>query len=320
MHGPRELKLPLRDRARGRWKGILPALGVPMKFMNGKHQACPMCGGKDRARFDNKDGDGTYFCTNCGAGDGIKLVMEVNGCDFKEAAKKIEAIIDSVKPVAPKPGMSDQAKREAMNKLWQSSKRVEAGDPVALWLENRVGPMREFPRCLRYSPETKYIGEDGISNHPAMIALVTAPDGNATILHRTYLTKDGRKADIKSVRRMMPGEIEDGSAVRLCPATETLGVAEGIETAIAAAKIFRIPVWSVINSSLMAKWIVPEGVKEVVIFGDNDPGYAGQAAAYTLAKRLAVNKELSVKVEIPEIVGWDWNNVLDELFREKALA
>jgi putative DNA primase/helicase len=43
-----------------------------------------MCGGKDRFRFDDKEGHGTWICTHCGAGDGFSLLMKVMGIDFKK--------------------------------------------------------------------------------------------------------------------------------------------------------------------------------------------------------------------------------------------
>ena len=59
--------------ATGRWGYILPALGMPEEFLKDKHGACPMCGGKDRFRYDNKQGRGTWICNQCGAGDGYSL-------------------------------------------------------------------------------------------------------------------------------------------------------------------------------------------------------------------------------------------------------
>ena len=82
---------PLKDRALNRWHGILPALGIPAKALTNRHGPCPMCGGKDRFRFDNKGGRGTWFCSQCGAGDGIELVKQFKGCDFKEAAATYRA-------------------------------------------------------------------------------------------------------------------------------------------------------------------------------------------------------------------------------------
>jgi putative DNA primase/helicase len=37
------------ERARGRWREILPLLGVETLFLNNKHGPCPICRGKDHA-------------------------------------------------------------------------------------------------------------------------------------------------------------------------------------------------------------------------------------------------------------------------------
>jgi putative DNA primase/helicase len=42
-----------------------------------------------------------------------------------------------------------------------------------------------------------------------------------------------------------------------------------------------------------------------MVFGDNDPNFTGQEAAYVLAHRLAL-KGISVEVHIPTRVGTDW--------------
>jgi Zinc-binding domain of primase-helicase len=66
---------------------------VPATALNGKHQACPACGGKDRFRFTDRKGDGDYFCNGCGAGKGISLVAKVNGWSYPEAAKRIDEFL-----------------------------------------------------------------------------------------------------------------------------------------------------------------------------------------------------------------------------------
>ena len=130
-----------------------------------------------------------------------------------------------------------------------------------------------------------------------------------TNLHRTYLTLNGQKADVGSVRKVMAGGIAKGSAIRLFEPGPVLGVAEGIETAFAASELFRVPVWSTINTTILSGWQPPEDVHQVIIFGDNDPKFGGQAAANALAHRLACSG-LSVRIEIPPKVGEDWNDVL----------
>jgi putative DNA primase/helicase len=60
---------------------------------NGKHQPCPACGGKDRFRFTDRDGDDDYYCSGCDPGKGISLVANVNGWTYPEAAKRIDEFI-----------------------------------------------------------------------------------------------------------------------------------------------------------------------------------------------------------------------------------
>lgn len=134
-----------------------------------------------------------------------------------------------------------------------------------------------------------------------MLAKLCPNQGNATGLHRTYLTMDGRKASVDPVR-MVLGEC---SQVRLGGVQERLGVAEGIETAIASSNAFGLPVWSALNANGMKAWEPPPGVKEILVLGDNDANFTGQEAAFILAHRLAL-KGLSVEVRIPDRVGTDW--------------
>ena len=71
----------------GKWQSIFSSLGIVVG--NGKHCPCPVCGGKDRFRFDNKNGRGTYICNQCGSGDGLELIKNYYHCDAKEASSKV---------------------------------------------------------------------------------------------------------------------------------------------------------------------------------------------------------------------------------------
>lgn len=316
---------PLSERARGRWTGLLPMLGVDSRYLTGrKNGPCPMCGGKTRFRYDDLEGRGTWICNHCGAGDGADLAMQALGINFRELAERVEPLIGEVGAMAPQPTRSLDDLRKSLNALWQKSKPVARGDVVSRYLTARVG-LIAAPDCLRTIERLRY-QDDPPSYHPGMLAKVVAPDGQGANIHRTYLHADGRKADVEFQRRMMPGTIPDGSAVRLFPAGPTLGIAEGIETAFAAASLFGVPVWSALNSTMLAKWIPPADVEEVVIFGDPDRNFDGQAAAYSLAKRLSHPPAKPkapiftgrVRVEIPTTLGSDWCDVFNEGRRQAA--
>src|SRR5262249_21908544 len=103
------------DRARYRWREILPQLGIETAFLQNKHGPCPLCGGRDRFRFDDKDGSGSYYCNQCGAGAGLILVQKKNGWDFKTACDAIDRIIGTaafVESEDSKP-RNDDSKRHA---------------------------------------------------------------------------------------------------------------------------------------------------------------------------------------------------------------
>lgn len=314
---------PLRERARGRWQGILPALGIDAKYLTGKHTGCPVCRqGKDRFRFDDRDGAGTWICAQCGAGDGVSLVMQALGIEFKEAAMRIEEHIGAA-PVraVSKNEMSDDERRARNNKLWQESRPIVAADPAARHLMNRGLTLASYPACLRYNPSVRY--QDVVAGvfgpksfHPAMIAKLVAPDGRPLTLHRTYLTEAGQKASVECPRKLVNGRGLQGGAVRLAAPTKVLGIAEGIETALAASELYGVPCWASLNAALMMSWEPPAHLEEIYIFADNDEHHKGAFAAASLAQRLAKSFP-KVTIATPERRGEDWNDVL---LRERPRA
>lgn len=72
--------------AANRWPLVLSQLGIKVPRSPRQHAPCPACGGVDRFRFDDK-GRGSFFCNQCGAGDGLDLIQRVNECGATEAAR-----------------------------------------------------------------------------------------------------------------------------------------------------------------------------------------------------------------------------------------
>ena len=298
--------VPVREAARGRWRGILPAMGIDSRHLTGKNVACPTCGGRDRFRFDDKEGRGTWICSHCGAGDGVALAMAVSGLDFRDAAERIELIVGTVPARRVEPERPEIDKRRDMRRLWKDGRAITPSDPAGLWLRHRVG-LVTAPHDLRFADGLRYAGD----LRSAMLALVRAPDGTGSTVHRTFLTREGRKAPVERPRMVMPGHMVPGHAVRLFEPAAEMGIAEGIETAFAAASLFGVPCWSGLNADGVSKWVPPEIARSVVIFADCDASFTGQEAAFVLAKRLA-GKGITVRVEIPDRFGADWNDVLNE--------
>ena len=292
------------DAARGKWKGILLQLGAPAQALRDKHGPCPFCEGKDRFRWDDKGGTGSFFCSQCGAGNGFDFLMRLKGWDFARAAREVDAIVGNVRAEPPKPVRSAGDRQRCLRELWKGGCKIQHGDPVSLYLEHRGLALPPAEGVLLYHPQCPVPQEVG--KRMAMLARVDGPDGQAVTIHRTFLTPQGRKAEMENPRALMPGALPDGAAVRLAPLGPRLGIAEGIETALKAMERFQVPVWAALNATMMTKWIVPEGVEEVLVFGDCDAKFGGQAAAYTLAHRLAAREKRNASVFIPDAIGTDW--------------
>jgi putative DNA primase/helicase len=291
----------------GRWREILPALGLPEALFNGKHQPCPLCGGKDRFRYSDPTGNGGYFCSQCGSGPGIKLLMKYQGWDFKRAASEVDRIIGN--------GMfngGSTPKLVSLRDLYDKALPVEDGNAAGCYLAARGIP-GPYPKVLRYVPSMKHSASG--TTHPGMLAVFAGEDGKAASMQRTYLTGEGRKADLEGGAKLnlygrpMPA----GGAIRLGPIKEVMGIAEGVETAMSASVLFAVTCWATTSDQLLAQWKPPAEVKRVIIFSDSDSNFAGQAAAYALAKRLIMESgqtkiERAVEVMIPP--GKDYNDVL----------
>lgn len=301
---------PLSHEGQGKWRGILAAAGIDDRALSGRHCPCPKCGGTDRFRFDDKDGLGTWICSHCGAGDGPALLVAVKGWDFREVARFVRSTIGSVEADSPRPQVTEQQRRQGLRDLWKASQPVVEGDLVSVYLRDRGLKMARYPKDLRFAPRAYCSGP--VKERPAMLAILRDRVGKEVTIHRTYLAENGRgKADMEAPRKLMAGQVpDDGVAVRLAGLREHIGVAEGIETALAAMALFRIPVWSVISTVLMERWLPPDGVKRVTIYGDHDENYAGHKAAYALAYRLSAMDQIEeVEVAIPPQRGDDWADV-----------
>lgn len=84
----------VRDAALGRWKDmIFPAFAITVPFHKNKHGPCPICGGTDRFRCDDKQGKGTWICNQCGAGDGFELIVKARCYSHAEVLKEVGSIL-----------------------------------------------------------------------------------------------------------------------------------------------------------------------------------------------------------------------------------
>lgn len=329
---PNKTFADLQIEAEGQWPFILedlaPELSEAIATQGRFHVSCPVHGGSDGFRlFRDFTQTGGGVCNTCGPkGSGFALLAWVKGYSSKDATREVaqwlrgEEFTPTVvhrKPIVYKP-VDTSKNRKNIEIAWGASLPLK--DSCAeKYLENRGVWKENMPKSLRfhkamnfYDPKTK----TSLGDFPCMLAPVTDKDGTLICLHRTFVTADGKKAPVPEAKKLMAKYRDlNGGAIKLYPSSEVLGVAEGIETALAVHAIARIPMWSCVSAKLMEDVDIPASVRHVVIWADLDRSRTGEKSAEVLATRLvAMGKTVEIVMPqgpIPEgEKGIDWLDVL----------
>jgi putative DNA primase/helicase len=237
----------LRRRSRS-WRGRCPACDYPGTF----------------AVRAGRDGRALLYCASCQDRDALAdAVARATGqerqtapsLDHDEAAQR-------------------QRKQDRALALWRGSEPA-SGTPADRYLRARGLPGLVTSPALRFRGDVPH-PEGG--RHPALIALVSGPDGDPVAVHRTYLTRDGCKASAEPVKASL-GPVWGGAIrLQLVDPDKPLVIAEGIETAASAGHLMGLPAWAALSAGNLAKGLVlPLDARRVVIA--TDPDDAGRMAA-----------------------------------------
>jgi putative DNA primase/helicase len=205
---------------------------------------------------------------------------------------------------APATDAGERERRiEMARRIWAAG-RAARRTPVVQYLAGR-GLVTEPLPCLRWAPDCWH--REARAELPAMLARIDGPDGALIGVHRTFLRHDERGQWHRRDRSSL-GPIA-GGAVRLAPAAETLFVAEGVETTLAAMIATGLPGWAALSTSGMVALILPPAVRVVIIAADHDASGAGERAAYAAAARW-LREDRRVRIAIPPEPGTDMADVL----------
>lgn len=283
-------------QACGHWPRILPALG--MKVIKNRHQACPVCGGADRFRFDDKEGRGTWFCNQCGAGDGLKLVEKVFGISASEAAGKVNAVTGNLPPVAPEVVAAAEAGTEADRKAAAALavRLLEKTRPATgnAYLTRKGFAGRE---CLTLTASHK---TGGVA-YRAGDVVVPLYDETGALVNFQLINAEGLKRTLKGGQVKGACHLIDGQK----QAGKRLWIAEGYATALTVHHLTGETVMVALSSvnllslASLARQKYP--ACQIVLAADRDLNGDGQT------KAAAAAEACEGIVALPPVFG-DWND------------
>ena len=270
-------RLGLRRYSRS-WRGRCPACDYPSTF---SVRAC-------------RDGRTMLFCSSCQDRDALAdAVLRATGQQHQSEVR------DDLETAAR------QRKQDAALRL-------------LAWIGIRH---RHASRCLSHTPRSGWFGRIARAPVPCRLSApgereASGPDraglrhgGTPLAVHRTFLTRDGRKATVEPAKASL-GPVW-GGAIHL---SELIGgtctplvVGEGIETAASAGHLMGLPAWAAISAGNMAKGLVlPPEARRVVIAAD--PDKSGRVAARAAWLRWHAEGR-AVQIATPDGAG-DFNDLL----------
>lgn len=295
----------------GRWPYILSALGIKVPSA-GHHGACPACGGKDRFRLDDKAGRGTWFCNQCGHGDGLDLVRLVTGRKVKEVAGMVSEVLALPeileKPALParKKAAGKEAGAERYTRLRQQSCN---GEPVYLTNKGLHGyslPLLLQPLNLAgitFSSGSLLLPLTDISGNITGGQLIN-PDGDKSLLPGSQLS--GAFIALTDIPAETPEQviITEGFATALTVSLLTEG---WIVAAVAATNLLKV------TEQIRKRW--PE--TRIILAGDNDLADGKENTGRIQAEKAA--KAVDGWVTLPPVRHKaDWDDYRQEVGKERA--
>jgi len=244
------------------------------------------------------------------APDGKLLVRCFAGCDPRDVLAEIRrsGLLDEgqrtsrrreVSRASPPPPPQDPEPDARALELWRSA--IPAKGTLAEQYLRARGITIDIPPTLRFIHNFDYLPRIGF---PAMVAAVQGPDRRVIACQLTFLKHDGSGKAPVAVPRKTIGKLGRG-AIRLGPASSSLGLAEGTETALAAMQLAGIPVWASLGSYRLDAVCIPSVVRYLDIFGDSDE--PGRRAVIKALDRHRIGRD--ARGHLPPIAG-DWNDYL----------
>lgn len=263
----------------------------------GDYWACCPIHGEKSPSFHVMDNRGRYHCFGCGAGgDHFRFLMEHDGVAFPRAVEEVAGMAglevpgkrewtaeekreyarraaDREKRKAEQAAQAEQERADRVmtaGSIWKQTVPL-AGTPGARYFEWRGLPVPDDEN-IRFHPGLDRMPDRPTGDrHPAVVCRVQDVDGKGCAVWRIYVEPNGEGKSRAFENPKLGFGPAAGGAIRIGGIADTIGVAEGVETARAVTALGApYPVWSLMSTSGMIGFKIPEGVKRIVIYPDRD--------------------------------------------------
>ncbi|MFM5872630.1 DUF927 domain-containing protein [Aeromonas veronii] len=275
--------------ARGQWPFILAELGLSVP-KRGQHGPCPACGGKDRFRLDDKEGRGTWICSQCGAGDGLTLLAKATHKSTKEAAQEVATLLGlspdglDANEVAARRQNAEQVAAKARQDEEKAKRKActRAASIMGDCVKGRSPylSLKHLPDWLADTNQT--LIREARHNFPQGSLVIPLTDEDDQLVNVQLIDPQGEK-------RYLAGGQKAGAFHRLTGGLR-VAICEGYATGVSVHLATGATVYCAMDASnLLAVAEIAkrrEGAEPILIAGDNDAhidGNPGQAKAQEAA-------------------------------------
>nr|WP_265177543.1 primase-helicase zinc-binding domain-containing protein [Aeromonas veronii] len=295
----------------GRWPALLAEVGIDIPG-RGKHGPCPACGGKDRFRMDDKEGRGTFICSQCGAGDGLDLVAKAIRLQLKEAAELIAPLV-GLSGEGLDPAERERIHRQLQDKAEQERKRAEQQRKKAA--RRAADIMQDCQQGV--SPYLEGKGLQGVqvnvSQHVIAVGEMTFSPGSLVVpLYADFGAQlvNVQLIDDQGSKSYLAGGQKAGACHRI-PGSALVAICEGYATGLSIHKATGATVYCAMDAgNLLAVANMVRGADDplqpcrAIICADNDAKTKGNPGK---AKAEQAAAAIGALVAIPPEAG-DWND------------
>lgn len=292
--------------AQGQWREILTANGIKLPDPK-RRSGCPVCGGKDRFRFDDMEGRGTWVCNQCGedgkcgAGDGLSLYKKATGQSMSEAIRSLTRYLGLSGPMSAADYARIEKQRQKAAKAAEQQRQKEARQREAAAALAQQMEVEAVP-CM--AEQVPYLARKGFSG---FVVEVLARDYKHEVDGNQYSYKSGSLLvvlfniegvttsaeiiDSEGRKMALAGGQKKGAAAYIEPFdglpedAECVGVVEGYATGLSVRAISggSWPVFcgmskaGLADAALIARYNCPKA--QIVVCGDVGAEAEAEAAA-----------------------------------------